>query len=286
MSSSQRTRTFVVVGASSGLGRAAARELAREHRVIVAGRDVERTKAAVPGAECVRVDLADLADVARLCKELPGGIDGLVCNAGVQSAKAIRLTRDGYEETFAVNHLAHFAIATRVEARRVVFVASGTHDPSEPWARRLGFRGGRYTDARSLAKGDGDPAVDDAQRGRDRYATSKLCNLLAVDALVRRGVDAYAFDPGLMPGTGLARDHGLASRIGWHALRPAALVLPGLSSARRSGRALAWLAAEYTGDARYLDYRRRAIASTPEARRTDLADELYEASVALIAARC
>ncbi len=283
---SKPTRTFVVVGASTGLGRAAARQLAREHRVIVAGRDVERTRSAVPGAECVRVDLTDLADVARLCTELPPEIDGLVCNAGVQSAGALRLTRDHYEETFAVNHLAHFTIATRIAARRVVFVASGTHDPSEPWARRLGFRGARYTDARSLAAGDGDPSVDDAQRGRDRYATSKLCNLLAMNALARRGFDAYAFDPGLMPGTSLARDHGLAARIGWQTLRLAAIGWPGVSTASRSGRALAWLVSEYRGDARYLDYRRGPAAWTDDAQRADLADELYETSVALISARC
>ncbi len=284
-------RTFVIVGASTGLGRATARKLARHHRVIVAGRDVVATRRAVPGAEVMRVDLASLRDVSRFTDELAaiGPIDGLVCNAGVQQAGgAPRYTSDGIEETFAVNHLAHFAIATRLAGvvRRVVFIGSGTLDPAQRGARLFGFRGGRYTDAKQLAAGAGDPAVGDGQRARDRYATSKLCNLLTTFALVQRGIDAYAFDPGLMPGTGLARDANPLLRLGWHTvMRGVALVMPGASSARRSGNALAWLVSEYTGSARYLDYRRRAIAPSADAQRRDLADELYDASAAMIGSR-
>ena len=55
---------FVVVGASTGLGRATALRLLRDnHRVLVAGRDLARTQAAVPAATALRVDLTDLADV-------------------------------------------------------------------------------------------------------------------------------------------------------------------------------------------------------------------------------
>jgi NAD(P)-dependent dehydrogenase (short-subunit alcohol dehydrogenase family) len=281
-------KTIAIIGASTGLGCAAANVLAREHRVIVCGRDVERTRAAVPGAaEALRVDLNELADVARLGDELAarGPLDALVCNAGVQSLEAPRFTRDGYDETFAVNHLAHFALATKLgkSAGRVVFVGSATHHPK--FARSMGFRGGRYTSARQLAAGEGDPAVDDAQRGNDRYATSKLCNLLTTYALVRRGVDAYALDPGLMPGTNLARERGVLTRFAWHWLKPViGFAMPGTSSARRSGSALAWLA---TSDAldpaqRYYDYRKRPIQPWSEARREDWQEELYATSVELI----
>ena len=279
------TKTFVIVGASTGLGRAAARVLSRRHRVIVAGRDVAQLRIAVPRAEAMRVDLADLADVARFAGALPQRIDGLICNAGVQATGAPVFTRDGIEETFAVNHLAHLAIATRLAGQlgRVVFIGSGTHDPNDRVARVFGFRGARYTNVDRLAAGDGDPAVDDAQRARDRYATSKLCNLLATFALVQRGTDAIAFDPGLMPGTGLARERGVLARFGWHTvMRAVALIAPGASSARRSGRALAWLAADYTGPARYLDYRRREVTRSSDALRPELAGELYASSLALI----
>jgi len=289
-------RTFVVVGASTGLGRATARTLARTHRVIVAGRDPVATRDAVPGAHAaLRVDLADLGDVARFVGELAahGPLDGVVCNAGVQHTDATVMTRDGFEETFAVNHLAHFAIAMQVipqlaPGARLVFVGSGTLDPEDRGARRFGFRGARYHDARSLARGDGD-APDAGQLSRDRYATSKLCNLLTVAAIARRvpasRFAAFAIDPGLMPGTGLARRRSVAVRVLWHTvMRVAGLVMPGASTARRSGAALAWLVSSpaldgTTGD--YFDYRRRKRATWYGADRTDWADELYTTSLAL-----
>jgi NAD(P)-dependent dehydrogenase (short-subunit alcohol dehydrogenase family) len=284
---------FVVVGASTGLGRATALRLLRDgHRVLVAGRDVARTEAAVPTATALRVDLTDLADVRRFTAELVGHgpLAGIICNAGVQVVGPITRSRDGHEETFAVNHLAHFAIvlgaaAALAPAARVLFVGSSTLDPDDRGARMFGFRGGRYTTARELAAGDGDRAVSDAQRGLDRYATSKLCNLLAMDAIARRTqrFAVLALDPGLMAGTGLARDRGLATRIMWHTVARL-LPLPGSSSARRSGAAMAWLAtdASLAGTTnRYFDYRRRELERCAIAKRQDWADELYTASVAL-----
>lgn len=287
------TRTFVIVGASTGLGRAVARRLAREHRVVVGGRDVERTRAAVPAAAAVlRVDLTDLGDVERFAGELAsahGPIDGVICNAGVQPL-APRRTRDGHDETFAVNHLAHFALVMRLvpalaPGARVAFIGSGTLDPDDRGARRFGFRGGLYTDARRLADGSGDAAASEHQRALDRYATSKLCNLLAMDAIARRApaarLAAFALDPGLMPGTGLARDRGVLQRLAW---RTVAHALPGSSSARRSGAALAWLVTDPSlagTSGRYFDYRRREVERCAIARRTDWADELYATSLAL-----
>ena len=292
------TRTFVVVGASTGLGRETARRLARDHRVIVAGRDVERMRAAVPDAHAtLRVDLADLADVARFTDELSahGPLDGVVCNAGIQHTHATVYTRDGFEETFAVNHLAHFAIAMRVVPQlapgaRLAFIGSGTLDPDDRGARRFGFRGGRYSDARALARGDGDPTADAGQLARDRYATSKLCNLLTMAAIARRvpasRVAAFAIDPGLMPGTGLARHRPAVIRLLWHTvMRVAALAIPRTSTARRSGAALAWLLTSPALDGttgRYFDFRRRELTGWFGVDRTDWAEELYASSLTLV----
>jgi NAD(P)-dependent dehydrogenase (short-subunit alcohol dehydrogenase family) len=287
------TSPFVVVGASTGLGRATALRLLRDnHRVLVAGRDLARTQAAVPAATALRVDLSDLADVRRFTAELAthGPLAGIICNAGVQIVGPLTRTRDGHEETFGVNHLAHFAIVVGAAAAlapgaRVLFVGSSTLDPDDRGARMFGFRGGRYTTARELAAGDGDPAVDDAQRGLDRYATSKLCNLLAMDAIARRTqkLAVFSLDPGLMAGTGLARDRGFFTRVMWHTV--ARLIpLPGSSSARRSGAAMAWLATDpsLAGTTnRYFDYRRRELARCALAKRQDWADELYTTSLAL-----
>jgi NAD(P)-dependent dehydrogenase (short-subunit alcohol dehydrogenase family) len=295
--------TYVIVGASTGLGRATARILVRDHRVIIAGRDVEQLRAAVPGAaEALRVDLRDLGDARRFADELIalGPIHGLVCNAGVQHVAAQPPTRDGHDETFAVNHLAHFAIAMRLASgaafapdARLVWIGSGTLVPGDRGARMFGFRGGRYTSARELAAGAGDPSASEAQRGRDAYATSKLCNLLAMNAIARRApaqrLATFALDPGLMPGTGLARGRSAIERFAWTTvMRGAGLVMPGASSASRSGRALAWLVtspalAGTTG--RYFDYRRRERTPCAIARDAAHADELYTAGLELCGQR-
>jgi|GEM_PF-4103410 len=223
---SDATSPFRVIGASTGLGRETARALARDHKVITAGRHAETD---------VKVELRDLADVARAAGELRalGPFAGIVCNAGVQQAGPSALTADKIEETFAVNVLAHFAFVMHLAASlephaRVAFIGSGTLDPDDRGATRFGFRGGRYTSAQQLAAGEGDPSVDAAQNARDRYATSKLCNLLEAQAFARRGIDAFAFDPGLMLGTGLAKSHGLVARILWRTvLRLAAKFMRG-----------------------------------------------------------
>ncbi|MEO8702648.1 MAG: SDR family NAD(P)-dependent oxidoreductase [Kofleriaceae bacterium] len=291
--------TSVVVGASTGLGRATARALATGARVIVAGRDLERTRSAVPhAADALAVDLADLADVRRFAGELAARapIGALVCNAGRQDSGAPTFTRDGFESTFVVNHLAHFALVTALHAAkafapaaRVIFVASGTIEPREFWAKLSGFRGARYTTARELAAGTGDPAVSDAQRARDRYASSKLCNLLAMRALAARipatELGIFALDPGLMPGTALARDLPWHLRAAWHGVLPAIVpIARGTSSPRRSGRAAAWLAttpalAGTTGG--YYDYRRRPKSLLPIMESDAFTEDLYTTSVEL-----
>ena len=291
------SQTFVVIGASTGLGHATARELARDHRVIVAGRDVARLRAEHPGAAAVlAVDLASLDDAKRFGRELVshGPIHGLALNAGGQDYVAPTRTRDGFETTFAVNHLAHFAIVMSAlpalaPGARVVWVGSGTLEPEA--AKRFGFRGGLYTSARALAAGEGDPTVDDGQRARDRYATSKLCDLMTMSAIARRTdrLCTFAIDPGLMPGTGLARGHSAPARLLWHTvLRAVALVAPGMSSASRSGRTYAWMLAspELAGTTgRYLDYRRRELTWTGSDR-LDRQDELYATSLELCGLSC
>lgn len=291
------SRPLVVVGASTGLGRAAARLLAADHPVIAAGRDVAATRAAVPTAtEVLPVDLARLADVRCLAADLAarGPIAGLVCNAGVQDAGPPSFTADGFETTFAVNHLAHTALVLHLlpafaPGARVVFVGSGTLDPDHPLARRTGYRGGRYTSARALAAGDGDPAVSDVQRARDRYATSKLCNVLTMRALAARvpaqRVAFHAIDPGLMPGTGLARQMPWYARAVWHSLMRALVpLLPGGSTPARSARVIRHLLVDRSlagQSGLYVDHRARPLPLTAAAARIDHQDELYATSLGL-----
>jgi hypothetical protein len=98
----------------------------------------------------------------------------------------------------------------------------------------------RYTTAQELAR----PAPSDSSaEGRRRYTTSKLCNVLFVSELARRApLAANAFDPGLMPGTGLARDYRPVQGLVWNRVLPGLTrVVPSLNTPERSGHVLARL---------------------------------------------
>jgi protochlorophyllide reductase len=79
------------------------------------------------------LNLASLASVRSAAGALGDRrLGGLVCNAGVQIVDGFRRTEDGYEETFATNHLGHFLLTTLLldrfsEPARIVVVSSGTH---------------------------------------------------------------------------------------------------------------------------------------------------------------
>jgi NAD(P)-dependent dehydrogenase (short-subunit alcohol dehydrogenase family) len=139
-------RTFLVTGANSGLGFATVRELARHGgHVVMTARDpakgeqaVRSLRADLPDAsvELRRLDLSDLDSVRALAAGLVADrvpVDVLVNNAGVMMPPR-RLTRQGFELQFGVNHLAHFALTgllldTLRDGRqaRVVTVSSTMH---------------------------------------------------------------------------------------------------------------------------------------------------------------
>src|SRR5258707_602723 len=112
-----RERTVLITGGNAGIGKETARALAAMGaRVVLAVRDVAAGEAAAReiGGETVvmRVDLARLADVRRFAVEFRAReprLDVLVNNAGLHTSKR-ELTEDGFERTFAVNHLAHFLL--------------------------------------------------------------------------------------------------------------------------------------------------------------------------------
>jgi NAD(P)-dependent dehydrogenase (short-subunit alcohol dehydrogenase family) len=151
--------TALVTGASSGLGRAVAADLARRGaRVLLACRsgipDVGEEMARETGStkiEMIRVDLADLDNVVAFADELARRgetIDLLVLNAGVVTREA-RPSRQGYDMMFAVHYAANHVLVRRLLASgvipndvyatngrrgtaipRIVFVSSETHRSS------------------------------------------------------------------------------------------------------------------------------------------------------------
>jgi NAD(P)-dependent dehydrogenase (short-subunit alcohol dehydrogenase family) len=123
---------ILVTGATDGLGRALARELAgRGHDVVVHGRSQERAEAVaaeIGGAPVVVADFARLGDVRALAERVQG-IDVLVNNAGIIAAER-QLSADGHELTFQVNHLAGFLLTLLMLPPRTVNVASiGQREP-------------------------------------------------------------------------------------------------------------------------------------------------------------
>jgi len=196
-------RTFLITGANTGIGLATATGLARDGgRVYIACRSAAPGEIAVArikdatGSSAVwllPLDLASLASVRAcaagfLARDEP--LHVLVNNAGVGGQRG-RLTADGFEVHFGVNHLGHYALTQllldRLKASgpgaRIVNVSSDAH------------YGARGIDFAALRR----PGSFTGQR---EYAVSKLCNVLFTQELARRldgaGVTASALHPGVV----------------------------------------------------------------------------------------
>ena len=259
----ERTRTFIVTGGNTGLGFECASALGADtgNLVVIACRDAEqgsraatRLRQAGCVAEVLPIDLAIQASVHafvdRFRKRGFPPLAGVVCNAGGQNVAAPTQTAEGYETTFAVNHLGHYLLVRLLlpdlaSGARITFVSSGTHDPKQ----KTGMPEPRYVDADVVAH-DFEPG---SRAGRRRYTTSKLCNVYCTYELARhlaaspdkrlRSISADAFDPGLMPATSLARTYPAPLRFISKRILPAlALFMSNIHSPATSGRRLALLA--------------------------------------------
>nr|WP_042186430.1 SDR family NAD(P)-dependent oxidoreductase [Kibdelosporangium sp. MJ126-NF4]CEL17273.1 putative oxidoreductase [Kibdelosporangium sp. MJ126-NF4]CTQ91497.1 putative oxidoreductase [Kibdelosporangium sp. MJ126-NF4] len=258
-------RTVVVTGASAGIGAAAAKRFASlGANVAVVGRSKEKTTAVARqiGGTPYTVDFARLDDVRRLADDLDyPTIDVLANNAGLISDTR-KMTPDGNEITFQVNHLAPFLLTHLLTDRlkaapeaRVITTASAAHGFARLDLDDLGFG------ARKYGK-------------QSAYGTSKLANILFTQELARRtagtSVTASCFHPGPVS-TDFFRDMGFARLVLWMALRP-----------EQGARPLVHLATvddpETVNGAYYSRMKRRE----PKRTSAELAARLWEASERLV----
>ena len=138
--------TMVMTGGTSGFGAIAAERLtlSGNARLILGARRPTSVGESIP------LDLTELDSVrafATSVRERLGDtpVDALVLNAGVVLPDVTGRTVDGFETTFAVNHLAHYLLLRLLlpvlaDRAIVVLTTSGTHDPAtkrRAWRRRV-----------------------------------------------------------------------------------------------------------------------------------------------------
>ncbi len=265
----------VITGATRGIGRAAAVELAkRGAEVVVVGRERERVDEAARAAQAAGgggpvhtqvADLTSMASVRSLAAELRDRhprIDVLANNAGALFAKR-KLTAEGFERTFALNHLAPFLLTNllldRLDGGRVVTTASDAHTEG-----RLDL---------------GDLQSERSYAAMRVYGTTKLCNILFTRELAKRAVGLHAncFHPGVVR-TGFGKNE---SGI-WKVLTT--LGGPFFRSPERGARSLVWLATSAEGERLSGEYVQdeKVVQPSVAARDPELAAALWERSAALV----
>jgi len=268
--------TFVLLtGATRGIGQAAAVELARRGaELAIVGRDPGRVKAVATAAKAAGdgapvhehvADLTLMANVRALAEEVRerhGQIDVLANNAGALFGSR-KVTSEGFEQTFALNHLAPFLLTNllrdRLTGSRVVTTASDAH------------KSGRL----DLA----DLQSEQSFSAMRVYGTSKLCNILFTRELARRAPELHAncFHPGVVR-TGFGKnDNGI-----WKLLTT--LGGPFFRSPERGARSLVWLALSDEAAGLSGEYVQDEKVLTPSAEAQDpaLAEALWERSAGLV----
>ncbi|MGH6849906.1 MAG: SDR family oxidoreductase [Methylocella sp.] len=209
-------KTVVITGATSGIGQIAAGKLAKMGaRIVLVARDRSRGEGTLaqlreraPGlAHTVHfADLTRISEMNRVAAEIAEAeprIDVLVNNAGAMFATR-KVTEDGLEYTFALNHMAYFVVTQGLRERlvasapaRIVSTASAAHQGAS-----LDFDDLQLTESFGAMKA---------------YGRSKLCNILLTRELARRlhgtGVTANCLHPGFVATRFGDESGGLISRF-------------------------------------------------------------------------
>ncbi|MEG3659436.1 SDR family NAD(P)-dependent oxidoreductase [Arenibacter palladensis] len=255
--------SIIITGATNGIGFECALQMARmakNEQIIIparnigAGKDIIekiKEKTGHKNLKCLELDLASLESIRKFsesfAKEKNNSISILINNAGVQNIGETQYTTDGFEQTFGVNHLGAFALTMQLlpfmkNEGHITFTSSETHDP----ALKTPIEPPIYTSVQDLAfpkKTSEKPNIV----GQRRYSTSKLCNIMTTyelqERLKKTNIRVNAYDPGMTPGTGLAKTYSPFMRFLWKNIFPVLTLLKSnIHTPAQAGRNLAKLA--------------------------------------------
>ncbi|GAA1701252.1 SDR family NAD(P)-dependent oxidoreductase [Streptomyces yatensis] len=255
--------TLVMTGASRGIGRAAAEHILRHsphtHLVVVArassgARLAEELAGGGHTVSHVSADLASLRSVRSAAAQIRDRLErgdlpplrGFVGNAGMQYTNALTESPEGFEATFAINVLANHLFVRLLQDHfaapaRIVITVSDTHFGD--FRHNLGMVPSPVWNSPDvLARPGAFPGPGTTAGGRTAYSTSKLAAIHLVHEYARRlpaGIDAIAYNPGFVPGTGLARNAGPVSRFAMRRVLPVLTLTPFATGRATAGRHLA-----------------------------------------------
>lgn len=219
-------KTVIITGGNAGLGYACAKQILLTHKdwyVILACRNQEKAKPAI--AEIIsatgnknisfqKIELSSFQSVrdfvySFLHANYPP-LHGIICNAGISLKDELTTTPDGIETTFQVNCLSHFLLVKLLlshlqKTSRILFVSSELHRSDGP----MKAFNPNYKNASTMAYPE--KALKPIKNsGSKRYSATKLCLLFYTYELAKqlssKGseiITVNAFNPGLMPDTGL-----------------------------------------------------------------------------------
>jgi NAD(P)-dependent dehydrogenase (short-subunit alcohol dehydrogenase family) len=269
----------VITGGTNGIGLAAAEALAASgENVVIVGRNADRVRTAAARIAAVArngatvgtliADLSSQDSVRKLAREIRDRypvLDVLVNNAGAIYGRR-RLSADGIELTWAVNHLAPFLLTTLLldrlkanPAARIVTTASDAHSGA-----RIPFH---------------DLNAERSYRGFRRYKESKLANILFTKELARHlegtCLTACCFHPGFVA-TGINRNNGILMSLAMTLLMSVA------RTPKQGAQTLVWLATgpghDIASGMYYVDMKQHR--PSPEAEDIEAARRLWEVSEA------
>lgn len=280
-----KNKVILITGATDGIGRAAAMAFAKRGATLtIVGRNKKKTEQTVNELKAssgnghidfLLCDLSSIADVKRLAEAFKSNharLDVLVNNAGATFKKPI-LGPDGYELTFALNHLAYFQLTTLLMA--LIRKTSGARVVSTSSSMQ----------ARGKLDLDKTPTTLEGT-GPQAYATSKLANILFTKELQRRlaGTTATAncFEPGMVRTQfgGFGTDQGFLLNMLYVIAKPFAI------TPEQGADSLIWLATSPDAGSLKGEYvsKRRPVTPQKQALDSKLAVDLWTLSEKLCSA--